>query len=77
MRGRVWCFTVPTHQTGRVARSGAPLAGVSRAMGHSEISTTMKHYYHLLGGEVEAAMATLPEIGAGRKKAGKVVRMAG
>lgn len=53
---------------------GADLAAVSALLGHSSIHTTQKHYYHLLAGEKERAIATKP--GIGKKKAGKVVKIA-
>lgn len=53
---------------------GADLAAVSALLGHSSIHTTQKHYYHLLAGEKERAIATKPEIGG--KKAGKVIKIA-
>jgi integrase len=53
---------------------GADLAAVSALLGHSGIHTTQKHYYHLLAGEKERAIATKP--GLGKPKAGKIVRIA-
>lgn len=39
---------------------GADLAAVSALLGHSSIHTTQKHYYHLLAGEKERAIAAKP-----------------
>jgi integrase len=50
------------------------LAAVSALLGHASIDTTQKHYYHLLAGEKERAIATKP--GLVQKKAGRVLRIA-
>lgn len=42
---------------------GADLAAVSRLLGHKSISTTQKHYYHLLAGEMGRAIRTRPGLG--------------
>lgn len=55
-------------------QGGADLAAVSALLGHSDISTTQKHYYHLLKGEKERAVSLLPSIAPGQK-AGKVVKI--
>jgi len=54
-------------------QGGADLAAVSAHLGHSDISTTQKHYYHLLKGEKERAVSLLPSIAA--PKAGKLVKI--
>ncbi len=42
---------------------GADLAAVSALLGHADIATTQRSYYHLLKGEKERAMDLLPSIG--------------
>lgn len=42
---------------------GADLAAVSRLLGHADITTTQKHYYHLLKGEMARATALRPILG--------------
>lgn len=54
-------------------QGGADLAAVSALLGHSDISTTQKHYYHLLKGEKARAVSLLPSIAA--PKAGKLVKI--
>lgn len=53
---------------------GGDLAAVSRMLGHADISTTQKHYYHLLKGEMERATSLRPSIR--KKTSGKVTRIA-
>ena len=53
---------------------GADLAAVSRLLGHADIATTQRHYYHLLKGEMERATATRPSIR--RKQVGKITHIA-
>lgn len=55
-------------------QGGADLAAVSALLGHSDISTTQKHYYHLLKGEKERAVALLPSIST-PQKAAKLVKI--
>jgi integrase len=54
-------------------QGGADLAAVSALLGHASIATTQKHYYHLMQGEKERAIAKLPPIAA--PKAGKLVKI--
>ncbi len=42
--------------------NGADLAAVSKILGHSSISTTQKHYYHVLKGEMKRAIRARPSI---------------
>lgn len=42
--------------------NGADLAAVSKILGHSNITTTQKHYYHVLKGEMNRAIRTRPPI---------------
>jgi len=53
---------------------GADLAAVSRMLGHADISTTQRHYYHLLKGEMERAAEIGPSLHEKAKK-GKVVKL--
>lgn len=41
---------------------GADLAAVSRLLGHADITTTQKHYYHLMKGEMARATAIRPTL---------------
>lgn len=41
---------------------GADLAAVSKILGHSNITTTQQHYYHLLQGEMARAIRSRPSI---------------
>lgn len=51
---------------------GGDLAAVSRLLGHADIATTQKHYYHLLKGEMERATTLRPAL---RGKAPKKLRI--
>jgi len=55
---------------------GADLAAVSRILGHADIATTQRSYYHLQAGEKERAVSLLPKIGGSQEGAEKVVDIA-
>jgi integrase len=55
---------------------GADLAAVSRILGHADIATTQRSYYHLQAGEKERAVSLLPKIGGVEEGAEKVVDIA-
>lgn len=52
---------------------GADLAAVSKLLGHASIRTTQEHYYQLLQGEKERAVAKLPELTPA--KSGKIIKI--
>ena len=41
---------------------GAPVGAVSRLLGHSNVNTTQRWYYHLMPGEMERAIIVKPEL---------------
>lgn len=54
---------------------GADLMAVSRLLGHTDVVTTQRAYYHLMRGEMEKAVQIGPEIR--QNKAGKVISLVG
>jgi integrase len=52
---------------------GADLAAVSKLLGHASIRTTQEHYYQLLQGEMERAVAKLPSLAP--TKQGKIIKI--
>jgi site-specific recombinase XerD len=43
-------------------RNGADIKQVSELMGHADIKTTLKHYYHVLPAARHEAVSHLPKI---------------